>query len=229
MTFTPPPYSGDSPRCDFYQKSTLDKERPLTVSDNACAVLSYRDIQPAQSSFLMAFQNYIPPNFQERLGNDDGDEPENSPMQLEFIQTVFGSSRENRTIKLPVYHRSCDSRGNHTKAWKPLSIITQTTYNDDVLRIEPLQMTSLILQFSLDPIEETRKISCSTGVFSKLHIARHIAVHVFDITLKIIIQLYLCLPNAHWPDAKADEAANGYRRKCLSCGRLSVEDGVAGA
>jgi hypothetical protein len=37
--------------------------------------------------------------------------------------------------------------------------------------------------------------------FSKLHITQLIAV--FDITLKIIIQLYLCLLKTHLPDAKA--------------------------
>ncbi|KAK3809936.1 MAG: hypothetical protein J3Q66DRAFT_404724 [Benniella sp.] len=80
-----------------------------------------------RSSFLVVFQIYVrPPNSREQLVNDDGDDSE---MQLllmayslfthqlkiskEFIQTVFGSSREYRIIKICANNQRGYS-GNHS-------------------------------------------------------------------------------------------------------------------
>ncbi|KAG0235555.1 hypothetical protein B0O80DRAFT_498171 [Mortierella sp. GBAus27b] len=103
----------------------------------------------------------------------------------------------------------------HSKIWQPLLIKNpdDNQYNDDALRIELLQMTSLILQFASDLIADARKDIIMFGWnYLKLDditgkqaayvlIARFIAA--YDTPSKIIIQIYVALLRAHQSEAKA--------------------------
>ncbi|KAK3822766.1 MAG: hypothetical protein J3Q66DRAFT_279230 [Benniella sp.] len=103
----------------------------------------------------------------------------------------------------------------HSKIWQPLLSKNpdENHYNDDALRIELLQMTSLILQFASDLIADARKDIIMFGWnYLKLDditgkqaayvlIARFIAA--FDTPQKIVIQIYVALLRAHQSEAKA--------------------------
>ena len=103
----------------------------------------------------------------------------------------------------------------HSKIWQPLLSKNpdENHYNDDALRIELLQMTSLILQFASDQIADARKDIIMFGWnYLKLDditgkqaayvlIARFIAA--FDTPQKIVIQIYVALLRAHQSEAKA--------------------------
>ncbi|KAI7824749.1 FAT domain-containing protein, partial [Gamsiella multidivaricata] len=103
----------------------------------------------------------------------------------------------------------------HSKIWQPLlnENPDDIQYSDDALRIELLQMTSLILQFASDLIADARKDIIIFGWnYLKLDditgkqaayvlIARFIAA--YDTPSKIIIQIYVALLRAHQSEAKA--------------------------
>ncbi|KAF9357807.1 hypothetical protein BGX26_003026, partial [Mortierella sp. AD094] len=103
----------------------------------------------------------------------------------------------------------------HSKIWQPLlnENPDDVQYSDDALRIELLQMTSLILQFASDLIADARKDIIIFGWnYLKLDditgkqaayvlIARFIAA--YDTPSKIIIQIYVALLRAHQSEAKA--------------------------
>ncbi|KAK5808732.1 hypothetical protein F5H01DRAFT_281683, partial [Linnemannia elongata] len=103
----------------------------------------------------------------------------------------------------------------HSKIWQPLlnENSDDNQYSDDALRIELLQMTSLILQFASDLIADARKdiiifgwnylkIDDITGKQAAyVLIARFIAA--YDTPSKIIIQIYVALLRAHQSEARA--------------------------
>ncbi|KAI8605964.1 hypothetical protein EDD21DRAFT_315697 [Dissophora ornata] len=101
----------------------------------------------------------------------------------------------------------------HSKIWQPLMSENPDDVSDDALRIELLQMTSLILQFASDLIADARKDIIIFGWnYLKLDditgkqaayvlIARFIAA--YDTPSKIIIQIYVALLRAHQSEAKA--------------------------
>ncbi|KAF9958937.1 hypothetical protein BGZ72_010618 [Mortierella alpina] len=103
----------------------------------------------------------------------------------------------------------------HSKIWQPLLSENpdDNQYSDDALRIELLQMTSLILQFASDLIADARKdiiifgwnylkIDDITGKQAAyVLIARFIAA--YDTPSKIIIQIYVALLRAHQSEARA--------------------------
>ncbi|KAF9581361.1 hypothetical protein BGW38_001654, partial [Lunasporangiospora selenospora] len=103
----------------------------------------------------------------------------------------------------------------HSKIWQPLlsESSEDNQYTDDALKIELLQMTSLILQFASDLIADARKdiiifgwnylkIDDITGKQAAyVLIARFIAA--YDTPSKIIIQIYVALLRAHQNEARA--------------------------
>lgn len=103
----------------------------------------------------------------------------------------------------------------HSKIWQPLlnENSDDNLYSDDALKIELLQMTSLILQFASDLIADARKdiiifgwnylkIDDITGKQAAyVLIARFIAA--YDTPSKIIIQIYVALLRAHQSEARA--------------------------